>query len=214
MEAKIPPESEFTDVPDGVNISWKDEYTHEETGEVESLGGFITSFFVLSSSIVAAGLYSLINHEKRVLVEVATLPSPVYEEITMTGQSDATICFSLVLAGIVVAQHFLFRRYDQLVKARQVKLLKITERSQALVTSLFPEDVHKRLMVEVDEHQKFLNKSARKKGGPSKADRMQAFLEEGEQRNVHMAPDTKPIADFFPEATVMVSHRTKREAVI
>jgi len=200
--------NEITDLAD-ITTTHNFTHTQKESEEVESLRNSIAAFFVLSSAIVAAGIYILLNHERRLFVDVSspTLPTR-QEEIEVTGQSDATICFILLLATILMAQHFLFRRYDQMLHARHVKLLKITTRSQALVTSLFPEDVYKRLLIEVDKHPNSIVRNTSTSNKPSsRATRMRAFLEEGgeKQKRHGSAQGTKPIADFFPEATIMVS---------
>ncbi|CAJ1939123.1 unnamed protein product [Cylindrotheca closterium] len=103
------------------------------------------------------------------------------------------IIAALLLVFLVVV----FFYYNRLVKERQHKLLSTAKRSNAVVSSLFPEAVQNRLMQEVA-------------GGPG--DRRQIIKKSGSREDVFQeeSKDTlagerkgKAIADFFPAVTIM-----------
>lgn len=61
-----------------------------------------------------------------------------------------------IIAFLLIALLFFFRvglfsQYNQLVKQRQTKLLTTAKRSRAIMSSIFPEAVQKRLLAEVEE---------------------------------------------------------------
>eukprot|EP00980_Cylindrotheca_fusiformis_P001232 scaffold331_cov117-Cylindrotheca_fusiformis.AAC.10 len=113
-----------------------------------------------------------------------------------------------VLAFVLTAILFfflvgLFNQYNRLVRARQIKLLTAAKRTNAVVSSLFPEGFQDRLLAEVDEKD---NKGPSKRGriprmNSANFDKMKQFLDEEKGKSALL--QTKPIADFFPEATIM-----------
>jgi hypothetical protein len=184
----------------------QDDYTHKETAQLEKLKETLLASFIVSSAVIGGGLYLyLANYNQETFVI----------SLTLEGSS---LVLALSYAASMLVPYWLFRKYDRLVQARQAKLLKVTEQSQALVTSLFPEDVHQRLMLEVDERNKILSSSSSRllttnKKKRTSASQMHAFLAESERydappptstsTNILAVKKTKPIADFFPEATIM-----------
>lgn len=109
----------------------------------------------------------------------------------------ATICI-FVLTGVI------FLVYDMLVSFRQKKVLKAAEESNAIVSQLFPENVRDRLF------KKEKGKRDKKKAGyePTKA-KMRNFLSDGSTDGGdldmmdHDELDDRPIADLFPETTIL-----------
>ena len=87
----------------------------------------------------------------------------------------------------------MFLVYDHMVERRQDIVMRQARKTTAIVTSLFPESVTKRLLAEKtsNHERKFL--SANK--------RLQTFLtSDGEDQQILQA---KPIADLFPYTTVI-----------
>ena len=99
-----------------------------------------------------------------------------------------TVCLIFLFTG------FMFLVYDRLVERRQHVVLRQANKTSAIVSSLFPESVTKRLLADktsTNQHKKFL--SANK--------RLQTFLTcDGDEQKVLQ---TKPIADLFPFTTVI-----------
>ncbi len=101
--------------------------------------------------------------------------------------------FTLAVCLIFVFTGFMFLLYDRLVERRQDVVMKQASRTTAIVSSLFPESITKRLLADKNSNyeKKFL--SANK--------RLQSFLtNDGETQEVTLA---KPIADLFPYTTVI-----------
>jgi class 3 adenylate cyclase len=105
----------------------------------------------------------------------------------------------VLLFGFLVA---VFWQYDRLVQQRQSKLLLTAKRTNAVISSLFPEDVQKRIMAEAEEKEQTRDRRAL---GSITYNKMKEFLEdEKDSGNSNTALlRSKPIADFFPEATIM-----------
>lgn len=86
----------------------------------------------------------------------------------------------------------MFLVYDRLVEFRQGVVLNQARKTTAIVSSLFPESVTKRLMAEkAVVGKKFLSQS----------NRLQKFLKNGDEMG--SVEETKPIADLFPYTTVL-----------
>jgi len=87
----------------------------------------------------------------------------------------------------------MFLVYDRMVERRQDIVMRQASKTTAIVSSLFPESVTKRLLAEKssNDDRKFLS--------PNK--RLQTFLtSDGEDQQIMQA---KPIADLFPYTTVL-----------
>ena len=96
----------------------------------------------------------------------------------------------------------LFVWYDNWVYSRQNKLLTTTNKTHAVVSSLFPKDVHKRLLGDVEDSKDAKNSAAPKR---SRGANMQAFLVDGPNEvQGKLQGRGPPIADLFPEATIVL----------
>lgn len=109
-----------------------------------------------------------------------------------------------ILAFLLIALLFfflvgLFNQYNRLVRERQIKLLSTAKRSNAVVSSLFPEAVQNRLLAEVEDSGH--KQESKRRVGPANFAKMKEFLDDEKGKNV--LTQSKPIADFFPEATIM-----------
>lgn len=87
----------------------------------------------------------------------------------------------------------MFVLYDRLVERRQKLVLSTAKTSTAIVSSLFPETITKRLMEEGA-------KTASKKNFVSANNRLKSFLNDGKDEDI---VDSQPIADMFPFTTVL-----------
>ena len=95
--------------------------------------------------------------------------------------------------------------YDYTVKRRHDKLLATATRTNAIVASLFPKNVRDRIMEDAEKQAELdVDKRFNKIGYGAKYE-LKNFLDEvQEAHSDELEPfDTKPIADLFPEATVM-----------
>ena len=98
------------------------------------------------------------------------------------------VCLIFLFTG------FMFIVYDRMVERRQHVVLRQANKTSAIVSSLFPESVTKRLLAEktsCHDEKKLLSASKR----------LQSFLtSDGDEQKVLQA---KPIADLFPFTTVL-----------
>lgn len=96
--------------------------------------------------------------------------------------------------------------YDFYVTRRQNKVALAAKRSNAVVASLFPKNVRERMLKEAEE-QILANEKAGVKGhlrlGNVPKSQLKNFLDDGIARAGGIAFDTKPIADLFPDTTIM-----------
>ncbi|KAL7580174.1 hypothetical protein ACA910_012925 [Epithemia clementina (nom. ined.)] len=134
----------------------------------------------------------------------------IYPTGTLENQysSKDPIIFAVVVAMIFVFTTAVFLVYDWAVQRRQWMIIRAARKTQAIVSSLFPKNVHERIMKDVDEE---VNREANKplimRGNRTK-DQLQNFLKgkDGNEEVEDMATGvkrSKPIADLFPEATII-----------
>jgi hypothetical protein len=102
--------------------------------------------------------------------------------------------FAIITASVFLFTSVVFLVYDMAVTRRQKKVMERANRTNAIVSSLFPTNVRDRLYREADD---------KKKGGDmtmrvSKI-RMQSFLNEN-NKNSSSVLASEPIADLFPTA--------------
>mmetsp|Transcript_117760 Transcript_117760/g.175888 ORF Transcript_117760/g.175888 Transcript_117760/m.175888 type:complete len:1128 (+) Transcript_117760:68-3451(+) len=114
-----------------------------------------------------------------------TLVSSYHSSDPALYASVVAVLFCLILALVVA--------YDRVVVRRQRKLMDQAAKTKAIVSSLFPENVQKRMLDELDEDDDTEAYLSKKAANPSRPVSMKGG-----------APfDTKPIADFFPDTTIM-----------
>lgn len=91
-----------------------------------------------------------------------------------------------------------------MVFRRQTKLKNTAERTQAIVASLFPKDVRDRMMAEADEKARAQEQGNTSKGlRESAKTQLKGFLDDSPDGLADTIFKTKPIADLFPEVTVL-----------
>ena len=114
----------------------------------------------------------------------------------------------LFTGGVVLAfcsTILVFAGYDLMVHRRQTKLLHTAERTTAIVSSLFPKAVQKRIMEEAEQQANEEAVGKRKLGLVAAKSRLKDFLhdekDKAEPQDVIFT--SKPIADLFPATTIM-----------
>lgn len=133
-------------------------------------------------------------------------PSVEFEAPYRTSK-PATYTSIVVVVFLFTASVFVF--YDYLVQYRQDKVMATAKRTNAIVTSIFPKNVRDRVMNEAKEQIEEELNDKRKKGVPSlfgggAKSRIKDFLDEGTAADSAMEPKRgKPIADLFPEVTIL-----------
>ncbi|KAL7560177.1 hypothetical protein ACA910_016606 [Epithemia clementina (nom. ined.)] len=120
----------------------------------------------------------------------------VYPSTSMENdyKSNTPIVMTFSVAMVFLLTIFMFFVYDRLVERRQRLILKKAERTNAIVSSLFPKTVRERLMEETT------NNDQQKKKGLFLAGQQHRQMENGDF-DPHVGP--APIADLFPHATVL-----------
>jgi hypothetical protein len=109
-------------------------------------------------------------------------PSDTFEAIYASGYLPAL--YVTVVVVIVVGTSLAFLLFDKYTRRKDEQLIAKAERAHAIVASLFPETIQERLMA-------------------GKAGLKSYLQEEGEDyRADAFDPETKPIADLWPNTTV------------
>lgn len=124
--------------------------------------------------------------------------------------SEESLHYALYVSLIFVFTALIFLAYDWAVARRQDKVLRTATRTQAIVASLFPENVQERILQEADnsngDQQTF---TPRFRTNRTK-DQLRSFLNDDDDGTPGAASaagklslKSRPIADLFPEATVI-----------
>lgn len=123
--------------------------------------------------------------------------------------STRPMFYAVAVAVIFVFTAFVFLAYDWAVQLRQNKVLKTATRTQAIVSSLFPKNVQERIFKDVEDEvkqeEKTKNPTRGFRGNRTK-DQLKTFLDDGGGDKNEEGPaslKSKPIADLFPEATII-----------
>ena len=131
-------------------------------------------------------------------------PTKDLEDVYLSNQP---VIYAIAVAIIFVFTAFVFLVYDWAVQLRQNKVLKTATRTQAIVSSLFPKHVQERIFKDVEDEVKNEGKQpiGRFRGNRTK-DQLRTFLDDGTGGGKSEGPaslKSKPIADLFPEATII-----------
>ncbi|KAL3924987.1 MAG: hypothetical protein SGILL_000700 [Bacillariaceae sp.] len=170
-----------TFIGDGDLHDSKYNYMREEA----LFGGFANSHALLPTEF---------NTSQHCVYSQTLYPTSQFEKNEQTGQP-----FFMALAIVAVACFTVvgFIAFDYMVTKRQKELMKTAQKQHAIVSSLFPRSIHKQLMEEVEQEVK-LGKG--KLSSLGKAGLRDYLNEEGTNNEIS---DSKPIADLFPETTIM-----------
>lgn len=132
--------------------------------------------------------------------KIKVIPSDSFEK---KYKSNDPIIFTFAVLAIFVFTSLVFALYDLLVSRRQTKVMATATRTTAIVQSLFPKNVQERIMEQAEEQAR--EEANNRRFGFGQSNKLKAFLTEEESPD-RAKPDmfgTKPIADLFPEVTIM-----------
>ena len=125
-------------------------------------------------------------------------PSNAFEE---TFRSNLPIVFAFVVATIFLAMAFTFFIYDSFVSRRNAKVMGAAIRSTAIVSELFPSSVRDRIYAPADAANGVGSSSSKLRRFMDKSGTAEDPNNEGDSEAIIL--ESKPIADLFPETTVM-----------
>jgi len=139
---------------------------------------------------------------------VNVYPTKELEDMYLTSKP---MFYAVAVAIIFIFTALVFLAYDWAVQLRQNKVLNAATRTQAIVSSLFPKNVQERIFRDVEEEVRQEEKSKipnRGFRGNRTKDQLKTFLDDGgaDGAQKHSGPaslKSKPIADLFPEATIV-----------
>jgi hypothetical protein len=106
------------------------------------------------------------------------------------------------IIGIAVALIIAFAMYDHLVTKRQKKTMQSAIKTRAIVSSLFPEKIARKLVNEACEPQDDNKKAKTFLNARAKLETIM-HKETDLENKEPLVHNTKPLAELFPEATVM-----------
>jgi class 3 adenylate cyclase len=133
--------------------------------------------------------------------ELNIYPTETYEESFLT---NGPAIFTAVIVMVFVFTAGLFLLYDYMVQRRQLSVVSAAERTAAIVASLFPKSIQKRIMDEAEEQAAMENDKVKSRFGFAPKSQLKEFLSDGSAVETgESAFKTKPIADLFPETTIM-----------
>jgi len=128
------------------------------------------------------------------------------QELQDDYTTNKPIVYTVVVLSVFLVTVGVFVLYDFMVTMRQDKVMLAAQKSNAVVASLFPKNVRKRIMQDVEEQiakgQKTNIKRSAWFGAVAKHE-LKHFLDDDLANNPGAVFDTKPIADLFPSTTIM-----------
>ena len=155
-------------------------------------------------------------------------PSAEYDQMY---KSSLPVVLAIVIASIFLVMIVTLFFYDRVVYSRDRKNFGAAARSNAIVSSLFPKNVRDRLLAEKEAEAELVAKNAKKKNAPTKfiTGNLRSFLNHrtndnnqagqtvesqelsGDNSTSSASEDfnpadiykSKPIADLFPETTIL-----------
>lgn len=142
--------------------------------------------------------------------EIYIHPAP---EFYSDMESNGPAIFTAVIASVFIGTGLIFLVYVYLIGNRQNKVMAIAMSTSAIVSSLFPSTVRDRIMNDAHEEVKLRmsnnrssNRSTHSSVTPSRGmmgGRRMSMRKLSEHRQGTQPQRSKPIADLFPEATVL-----------
>ena len=120
--------------------------------------------------------------------------------------NNKPILYALLVVAVFLVMAILFLLYDRQVTQRHKKMEATCKRTNDIVSSLFPANVRDRILKNAEEQAELdlMNKGNKNKGNlGSAADQLKTYMGENSSDEMQ-AYGSRPIADLFPSATVMV----------
>jgi hypothetical protein len=123
--------------------------------------------------------------------------------------SNEPAIFAIVVVAVFAFTALSFVCYDAAVRRRNEKVVRTAARTSAIVASIFPKEVQKKMMEEAEEKERNYELHKRR-NKPSMSTELKDFLSlnkdklgEGKMLNIASVQRTKPIAEFYPQVTLM-----------
>jgi hypothetical protein len=123
-----------------------------------------------------------------------------------TFDTSTPYIYAAVVALAFLVTAILLVVYDRMVNRRESKTIKAAARTQAIVASLFPKEIAKKLVQEAVESSSDSKENGwTKKHNGGKTGLQGMFTENGKLAygDIGTLGSSKPLADLFPEATIM-----------
>lgn len=137
------------------------------------------------------------------LYQITTYPTETFEK---GYHSWVPVIFTSIVVATFAFMILTFSVYDRFVKRRNDKVVDAAVKSSTIVSSLFPSNVRDRLYAQAEP---------KKQVGGGTHTLLKTFLNDGPTRDSDNVPETgeagvyktKPIAELFPETTIMVGQK-------
>jgi class 3 adenylate cyclase len=124
-------------------------------------------------------------------------PTNVFEE-QYTSNNPLIFCMVVVFVfGFTVV---VFAIYDCLVQRRQSIVMATAQHTDKIISSLFPKNVRDRIMEDAKDNATNVAKKSLLSSAPRT--QLKTFLDDGSKENGQLF-NTKPIAELFPETTIL-----------
>jgi Adenylate and Guanylate cyclase catalytic domain len=133
-----------------------------------------------------------------------------------TYSTNQPVVFTVIVVCVFIFTAMSFFLYDVAVQRRNDKVVKTAARTTEIVSSIFPKAVHERMMQEAEEREQQEEMFKRKRKRSNSADLFDfvnlgkegnkadaSMCESAEEPMENWNSRTKPIADFFPTATIL-----------
>jgi hypothetical protein len=130
----------------------------------------------------------------------------VYPTVEMENayKTNEPVQYAMVVLAVFVITSLAFIFFDCVQQRRQQQIMNTARRQNQLVSSLFPTQIQNQLMEEY-EMKEALSKREKKYNKSGSAG-LRSFLDDRSTHSsgsLHQITSTKPIADLFPETTIM-----------
>jgi Adenylate and Guanylate cyclase catalytic domain len=140
-------------------------------------------------------------------------PTSQFQDKFHTNQP---VVFTSIVVSVFIFTGMVFLVYDVAVQRRNTKVVRTAARTSEIVASIFPKDVQKRILAEAEARERQENMYKRQRKRPNSADLVD-FFKFGKDERKGVLSDcqsaegsidkwssrTRPIADFFPAATIL-----------
>lgn len=138
------------------------------------------------------------NGSEHCVYTMKVYPTQAFEDSYKTNQP---LLFSLGVLFIFIFTTLIFLVFDCLVRRRQNELVDTARKQNAIVSSLFPKSIQQKLMGETKKDAfDSKNNGDKKKAGKAG---LRMFLNGKEEEKKAESGTEQPIADLFPETTIM-----------
>lgn len=134
---------------------------------------------------------SVVGDDTPCTYTITVYPTKEMESVYKTANP---FLFAMVVVFVFIFTSMFFMLFDCLVQKRTADVMTTALKQNAIVSSLFPRKFQAKILAEVDEHNKL---SRNGKAG------LKNFLIDVETKKTTVVDKSKPIADLFPETTVM-----------